>query len=64
MLDFDVLGKEGKKKERPCEIYCSGGYGGPLVIILLIQLVGGYAQSPTPQLACFSLLDIFVRYQG
>jgi len=53
-----------EKNKRGLAIYCSGGYGGPLVIILLIQLVGGYAQSPTPQLACFSLLDIFVGYQG
>jgi len=53
-----------EKKKTVLGIYCSGGYGGPLVIILLIQLVGGYAQSPTPQLACFSLLDIFVGYQG
>lgn len=34
--------KEGKEK-RGLAIYCSGGYGGPLVLVLLIQLVGGYA---------------------
>lgn len=33
-----------EKKKTVLGIYCSGGYGGALVIILLlIQLVGGYA---------------------
>lgn len=42
MYIFDEEGK--KKRQRVLGIYCSGGYGGALVIILLlIQLFGGYA---------------------